>query len=80
LRKEYDHLDSKWFFAIMTGYGVGPKILGLQAKFWDKVQFVCCTGGSFWKPFEAFRGVTQGDPLSSLMFNVCFDAVIREWL
>jgi hypothetical protein len=41
---------------------------------------VCRTGGSFDKPFAAFRGVTQGGPLSSIMFNVCVDAVIREWL
>jgi hypothetical protein len=41
---------------------------------------VCCAGGSFDKPFAAFWGVTQGGPLSSLMFNVCVDAVIREWL
>ncbi len=41
---------------------------------------VYCAGGSLGKPFEAFQGVTQGGPLSSLMFNVCVDAVIREWL
>ncbi len=29
---------------------------------------------------NAARGVTQGGPLSSLMFNVCVDAVVREWL
>ncbi len=64
----------------MTGYGVGPKLLCLQTKFWNQAQMVCRAGGSFGKPFEAFRGVTQGGPLSSLMFNVCVDAVIREWL
>ncbi len=41
---------------------------------------VCHAGGSFGKPFAAFWGVTQGGPLSSLMFNVCVDAVIRKWL
>ncbi len=41
---------------------------------------VCCAGGSFGKPFAAFWGITQSGPLSSLMFNVCVDAVIREWL
>jgi hypothetical protein len=41
---------------------------------------VCHTGGSFGKQFAAFRCVTQGGPLSSIMFNVCVDAVIREWL
>ncbi len=64
----------------MTGYGVGPKLLRLQTKFCNQAQMVCQAGGSFGKPFGAFRGVTQGGPLSSLMFNVCVDAVIREWL
>jgi hypothetical protein len=41
---------------------------------------VCCAGSSFGKPFAAIWGITQGGPLSSLMFNVCVDAVIREWL
>ena len=37
---------------------------------------------SIWltEAFSAERGVTQGGPLSSLMFNVCVDAVVREWL
>ena len=51
-----------------------------HAKFWDQAEMVCRAGGSFGKPFHAFWGVTQGGPLSSLMFNVCVDAVIREWL
>jgi hypothetical protein len=41
---------------------------------------VCCAGGNFGVPFNAGRGVTQGGPLSSFMFNVCVDAVVREWL
>jgi hypothetical protein len=64
----------------MTGYGVGPKLLCLQVKFWDQAQMVCCVEGSFGKPVAAFWGVIQGGTLSSLMFNVCVDAVIREWL
>jgi hypothetical protein len=75
LRKAYDHLDFKHCLALMTGYGVGPILLCLPAKFWDQVQLVCCTGGSFGKLCEAFRGQQ-----TSLMFNVCVDAVIREWL
>jgi hypothetical protein len=80
LRKAYDHLDQEQCLAIMTGYGVGPKLLRLQTKFWEQAQMVCRAGGSFGKPFRAYRGVTQGGLISSLMFNVCVDAVIREWL
>ncbi len=80
LRKAYEHLNRAKYLGIMTDYGVGPKLLHLQEKFWDEVEMVCCAGGSFGKPFTAFRSVTRGGPLSSLMFNVCVDAVIREWL
>ncbi len=60
----------------MTSYEVGPKLLRLQTQFWTQVEMVCHAGGSFGKPFAAFWGVTQGGPLSSIMFNVCVDAVI----
>jgi hypothetical protein len=41
---------------------------------------VCCAGGKFGEPFNAGRGVTQGGSLSGLVFNVCVDGVVREWL
>jgi hypothetical protein len=41
---------------------------------------VCCMSGNYGLPFEAHRGVTQGGPLSSLMFNICVDCVVMEWL
>jgi hypothetical protein len=59
---------------------VGPNLLRLQKQFWDDAKMVCHAGGNFGESFSAGRGVTQGFPLSSLMFNVCVDAVVREWL
>jgi hypothetical protein len=41
---------------------------------------VCCAGGCYGSPFAAKRGITQSGPLSLLMFNVCVNAVVREWL
>jgi hypothetical protein len=64
----------------MTSSGVGPKLQCLQAKFWDQAKIVYHARGSFGKPLAAFWDVTQGGPLSSLMFDVCVDAVIMEWL
>ena len=80
LCKAYDHLNRAKCLEITTGYGVGSKLLRLQEKFWDQEEMVCRAGGSFGKPFATFRGITQGGPLSSIMFNVSVDAVIREWL
>ena len=37
-------------------------------------------GGYFGRPYKGYRGFTQGDPLSSTIFIVVVDAVIRHWL
>ncbi len=55
-------------------------MLALQKHFWDAAQLVCRAGGNYGEPFSAKRVVTQGGPLSSFMFNVHVDAVVREWL
>jgi hypothetical protein len=55
-------------------------MLRLQKHFWDTAKLVCRTGGNYGEPFNAERGITQGGPLSSLMFNVCVNAIVREWL
>ena len=65
---------------ILAGYGVGPKMLALLKHFWDMAQLVCRARGNYLEVFSAERGITQGGPLSSLMFNVCVHAVAREWL
>ena len=80
LKKAYDALDWEQTLKILAAYGVGPKLLALQKHFWETATLVCRAGGNYGEPFGAERGVTQGAPLSSLMFNVCVDAVVREWL
>ncbi len=80
LKKAYDVLDREQTLNILATYGVGPKMLHLQKHFWDTAKLVCCAWGNYGEPFSAKRGVTQGGPLSSLMFNVCVDAIVSEWL
>jgi hypothetical protein len=46
-------------------------MLALQKYFWDTAKLVCRAGGNYGEALSAERGVTQGDPLSSLMFNMC---------
>jgi hypothetical protein len=41
---------------------------------------VCRAGGYFGEPFVASQSIMQGGALSGLMFNVCVNAVVREWL
>jgi hypothetical protein len=80
LKKAYNALNQTWCLEILAGYGMGPNLLHLQRQFWGNAKVVCHAGGNFGEPFSARRGITQGGPLSGLMFNVCVYAVVREWL
>ena len=80
LRKAYDAMDRDRCLEIMKGYGVGPNMLGLIRTFWDEQQLVCRAARRYGEPFQAFRGVTQGGPLSPKIFNIMVDAVVREWI
>ncbi len=71
-------LDREQTLDILAAYEVGPKMLRLQKHFWDTANLVFHAGGNYGEPFNAKRGVTQGGPLSSHMFNLCVDAVVRE--
>ncbi len=78
LKKAYNTLDQTGCLEILAGYGAGPNLLRLQKHFWDGARMVCHAGGSYGEPFSAGRGITQGGALSSLMFNICVNAVVRE--
>jgi hypothetical protein len=80
LKKAYNALDWMQCLEILAGYGVSPNLLHLQKQFWDDAKMVCHAGGNFGEPFGTGRGITQGGSLSSLMFNVCVDSIVREWL
>ena len=80
LKKAYDAMDRERYLDILVAYGVGPKTIRLLRSFWDAAELVCRAVGRYGEPFKAERGVTQGGPLSSTLFNILVDAVVREWL
>jgi hypothetical protein len=55
-------------------------MLVLQKHLWDMEKLLFRAGSNYGEPFSTKRGITQGGLLSSLMFNVCVDAVAMEWL
>jgi hypothetical protein len=80
LHKAYDAMDWEKTLEILVDYDVGHKALRIIQRFWNHAKLVCRTGGCYGDPFTVYRGVTQGGPLSSLIFDVVVDAVVREWL
>ena len=79
LHKAYDALDRFMFLGILEGYDVGTRALCLLRRYWGQHQMVARAGGYYGEPFRRDRGLNQGDPLSSTIFNVVLDAVFLHW-
>ena len=80
LSNEYNTLDRYCFIDILTGYGVGPWTLRILRTNWFQLQMEAKAGGRYRTVLQSHSGVTQGEPLSSKIFNVVVDAVIRHWV
>ena len=80
LHKTYEALDRSSFLEILQGYGVGPRSWQLLRTYWWEMTIVARAGGYYGDAFKGARGVTQGNPLSSTIFNVVVDAVVRHWV
>ena len=80
LQKAHDALDWYRCFKILMVYGVGPWTLWLFLRYWDWLQMVAKACRYFVLPFQGYRGVTQGNPLSPKVFNLVVDAVIWHWV
>ena len=59
--------------------GVGPRTERLFHKYWEGHARVARLERYYCAPFKGYRGVMQGEPLSSTIFNMVVDAVIRHW-
>ena len=79
LTKAYDTLDRGRTIEILKTYGTGPNTIRLLERYWLKNFLVPKQSGFFGAPFQAHRGVTQGDIISPCIFNIVIDAVLRTW-
>ena len=80
LRKAYDALDRSSCLEILEGYGVGSRVRRLLQTYWRCLTMVARAGGYYGTAFKVECGVTQGDPLSPIIFNVVVDVVVRHWV
>ena len=76
MRKAYNDLDRDHCIDILVGYGVGPRTLNILRTYWVRLQMTAKAGGHYKPVLQIHRRVTQGYPLSPIIFNVFMDAVI----
>jgi Reverse transcriptase (RNA-dependent DNA polymerase) len=63
----------------MGGYRIGPNIQWLLGTFWGWHTVVPQASGYHGRAFRATRGVTQGDIISLMIFNLVLDCIIKAW-
>ena len=80
LHKAYDALNRSRCLEILGGYGVGPRSCRLLRTYWRWLVMMARAGGYYGEAFKEFRGVMQGDTLSSTIFNVVADVMARHWV
>ena len=58
---------------------MGPQACRMLWTYWGWPRMAAMAGGYYGSDFQGFRGMNQGDLLSSTIFNVMVDAVTRHW-
>lgn len=74
----YDTVDRDQLWLIMHEYGFPDKLTRLIKATMDRVMCYVRVSQTFSSPFEARRGLRQGDGLSCLLFNIALEGVIRR--
>ena len=78
MKKAFDSMDREQVILLLEGYRAGPRMVRLVICFWANAEMVYQAKGNYGRPFGTGRGVTQGGPLSMMLFNILVDAVVRE--
>ena len=78
--KAYNSLDMGRCLEVLRGEGLGPNMARLVTSYWYQQRIVSKSGKFLGKYFWAGRGVTQGDPMSPMFFNIVVYAVVRAFL
>ena len=59
---------------------MGPNTIRFLTTAWDNDDILAPRRAIYYgRPFKAHRGVQARDTLSPVIFNICVDAVVRQW-
>ena len=78
LHKWHDTLDRSKCLKILEGYSVVPQAFHILWTYCIRLSMVAKAGGHYWAEFKGSRGVNLGDPISTTIFNVVVDSVVRH--
>ena len=76
-KKAFDSIDRTRMFAILTAYGITPKVVAALKSLYHETQAFVRTSDGITDFFEITTGVLQGDTAAPYLFIIVLDYALR---
>ncbi len=76
--KAFDRVDHRYLAAVLRAAGLGPVFRGWIASMYSGICSVVKLNGHLSEPFQITRSVRQGCPLSSLLYVLTLEPLLRK--
>lgn len=73
----YDSVEREQLWGAMAEFGFPPKLISLTKMTMAHVSSKVRINGRLSEPFDTCRGLRQGDPLATLLFNIVLEKAVR---
>jgi Reverse transcriptase (RNA-dependent DNA polymerase) len=77
-KQAYDTIVRKMIFEAMKDFNIPPKLIALTKMILENASNRVKIEGRTSEPFQSKRGVRQGDPLSTILFNIVLEKILRK--
>lgn len=77
-KQAYDSIVRDWLYQVMTEFGIPSKLVNLTKMAMKATICKVKIQGQLSQGFPVNRGLRQGDVISTILFNICLENVMRN--